>query len=260
MIRAVIVDDEGLARRRLRRLLGASADVEIAGEAADGHGAIRTIASARPDVAFLDVQMPGIDGVEVARRLSSPRPAIVFVTAFDHYAVQAFELQAIDYLLKPVSRDRLAESVVRVRERLRLRQTLGSLAASADDRALSGLFERFANPPRWLERVPVRSPGRVDLVDVAAIDWIEAANNYVVLHAGRDAHILRSTLADLAAALDPRRFVRIHRSTVVAVDRIVRLDAMTRGDYEVLLKDGTRVLMSRTYRAGLDRTLHGRPV
>jgi len=129
-----------------------------------------------------------------------------------------------------------------------------------DHRALSALLERFTAAPRWLERVPVRSTGRVDLVDVAAIDWIEAANNYVVLHAGRDTHILRSTLADVAAGLDPRRFVRIHRSTVVAIDRIVRLDALTRGDYEVRLKDGTRLLMSRTYRTGLERLLKGRPV
>ena len=251
-MRVVIVDDEALARRRLKRLLGAEPDVEIAAEAADGRSALQAIAAARPDAVFLDVQMPTIDGVEVARRLPSPRPAIVFVTAFDHYAVQAFELQAIDYLLKPVARDRLAESMTRVRHRLRHR--------GADDPALSALLERFAAAPRWLERVPVRSPGRVDLVDVAAIDWIEAANNYVVLHAGRDTHILRSTLAEVAAGLDPRRFVRIHRSTVVAIDRIVRLDAMTRGDYEVLLKDGTRVLMSRTYRAGLDRVLKGAPL
>lgn len=251
-MRVAIVDDEPLARRRLRRLLGAEAGVQIVAEAADGRGAVKTIAAAKPDAVFLDVQMPVIDGIEVARRLPAPRPAIVFVTAFDHYAVQAFELRAIDYLLKPVSRERLAESMSRLRDRLR-NQT-------ASDRALSTLLEQFAAAPRWLERVPVRSSGRVDLVDVAAIDWIEAANNYVVLHAGRDAHILRSTLAELASSLDPRRFVRIHRSTVVAVDRVVRLDSLSRGDYEVVLKDGTRVLMSRTYRAAVEQALQVRPV
>jgi two-component system LytT family response regulator len=251
-MRVVIVDDEPLARRRLRRLLGPEADVEIVAEAGDGRSAVRTIMTAKPDVVLLDVQMPGPDGIEVARRLPAPRPVIVFVTAFDHYAVQAFELRAIDYLLKPVTRDRLAESMARVREQFRDR--------AATDRALSALLDQFATPARWLERVPVRSAGRIDLVDVAAVDWIEAANNYVVLHAGRDAHILRSTLGELVSSLDPRRFVRIHRSAVVAVDRIARLDSLSRGDYEVVLKSGTRVLMSRTYRSEVERALKIRPV
>jgi two-component system LytT family response regulator len=191
--------------------------------------------------------MPGLDGVEAARRLPPPRPAIVFVTAFDHYAVQAFELHAVDYLLKPVARERLQESLDRVRDRRR--------RAAGDDAALAALLADALTPRRWLTRVPVRSAGRVDLVDVAAIDWIEAANNYVVLHAGGRTHILRGTLAVLESELDPGRFLRIHRSAVVAIDRIVRLTAETRGDYSVLLRDGTTLSLSRTHRAKLEHAL-----
>ena len=243
MMRVVVIDDEALARRRLKRLLAPHDDVEIAGEAADGEAAARLITTSRPDLVFLDVQMPERDGIAVAQDLPKPRPAIVFVTAFDHYAVQAFELHAVDYLLKPVTRERLSESLARVRRR-----------GGTGEMALARLLERFA-PRQYLERVPVRSGGRVDLVDAAAIDWIEAANNYVVLHAGRSTYVLRSPLQDLETSLDPRRFVRIHRSTIVALNRIVRLDTADRGDYDVVLRDGTILTLSRTHKKNLSRIL-----
>jgi two-component system LytT family response regulator len=248
MMRLLIVDDEAIARRRLRRLLQAESDLQLIADAADGWAALRAVAAAAPDAIFLDVQMPELDGIAVARRLPPPRPEVVFVTAFDHYAVQAFEIHAVDYLLKPVARERVAESVARLRERLRHR-------ARPPDSRLSALVDDFAAPRRWLDRVPVRSLGRVDLVDVAAIDWIESANNYVILHAAGQTHILRGTLARLEAELDPSRFQRVHRSTLVAIDRIVRLTSATRGDYGILLRDGTTLSLSRTHRLALERAL-----
>jgi two-component system LytT family response regulator len=243
----MVVDDEALARRRLKRLLALEADVRVIGECADGRTALRSIAAEAPDLVLLDVQMPEVDGVEVARRLRAPRPAIVFVTAFDHYAVQAFEIHAVDYLLKPVSRDRLADALARVRERRR--------RPSSAEGGLSAAIDALSSGRRPLTRVPVRDGGRVDLVDVAAIDWIEAANNYVVLHAGPRTHILRGTMADLESALDPRRFLRIHRSTIVALDGIVRLEVASRGDYDVVLRDGTTLTLSRTHRGRLEHAL-----
>ena len=244
-MRVVIVDDEPLARQRLKRLLASERDVEVVGEAGDGRAALRAITSKTPDAVFLDVQMPEIDGVELARRLPAPRPAVVFVTAFDHYAVQAFDIHAADYLLKPVGRDRLAEALTRLRDRFR----------SGDASSLQAVLDHFARPRRCLDRIPVRSTGRVELVDVATIDWIESANNYVILHASGRTHVLRGTMSELESDLDPLRFVRIHRSSIVALDRVVRLDAASRGDYDVVLKDGTTLTLSRTWRAKLERAL-----
>jgi len=230
MLRAVVVDDEPLARRRLTRLLASNRGVHVVGEAGDGGAAAAVIASTRPDVAFLDVQMPAPDGVSVARALRPSRPLVVFVTAHDRYAVQAFDVRAVDYLLKPISRDRLVETLARVRQQL-------------------------AQPHVWLQRLPVRSRGQVVIVDVTDIDWIESGGNYVVVHAAGRTHILRETLSHLEAALDPAAFLRIHRSAVVRLDRVARLDVALRGDYDVTLRDGTRVRLSRTQRGRLERAL-----
>jgi two-component system LytT family response regulator len=232
----MVVDDEPLARRRLTRLLAGMRGVEVAGEAGDGPTALARIQHTAPSVVLLDVQMPEMDGLAVSRRLRPPRPLIVFVTAFDRFAVEAFDVQAIDYLLKPVSETRLAAALDRVRERL-------SLAGPATP------------PRRPIERLPVRSQGRVDLIPVADIDWLEAADNYVVVHAGRRTHILRDTLSRLEAELDPTAFARIHRATIVRIDRIIRLDVATRGDYRVTLADGTDVTMSRTFKEKLEQAI-----
>jgi two-component system LytT family response regulator len=243
-----IVDDEPIARRRIRRLLRERADVEILCEAADGLTAIERIADAAPDVVLLDVQMPECDGLEVARRLPAPRPLIVFLTAFDRYAVQAFEIHAVDYLLKPVSRDRLAEALGRAAERLASRTARSPLAVEQ-------IIDAVRGRRSWIERLPVRTQGRVQLIDVATIDWISAADNYVTLHCASRAHLLRETLARLAADLDPARFVRVHRSTLVRLDAVVRLESAMRGDYDVVLKDGARVTLSRTYRTRFEAVL-----
>ena len=247
-MRIVIVDDEPLARRRLKRLLAGSSGVTITGEAGDGLSAVTCINDLRPDVVLLDVQMPELDGFGVVGRLVRPAPLIIFLTAFDRYAIQAFEVHAIDYLLKPVSRDRLADALTHARERLTSRD-------GHPDTNLTALMESLARRRSAATRLPVRSDGRVELVDVTTIDWIEAADNYVVLHTGRRTHVLRETLSRLEERLDPEQFVRIHRSAIVRLDRVVRLESASRGDYDVTLRDGTRLTLSRTCRSRLEKAV-----
>jgi len=246
-MRVAVVDDERLARRRLRRLVSALPGVEVVAEAADGPSAVDCIQTARPDVVLLDVQMPEHDGFTVLRSLAPPLPLVIFVTAHDEFAVDAFDVHAVDYLLKPISRERLLAALGRARERL--------ARPSEMQAALAALRELTRRLTHAVHRLPVRSEGRIDLVDVAAIDWIEAADNYVVIHTGRRTHILRETLSGLERRLDPRTFVRIHRSTIVRVDRIVRLMVALRGDYDVVLADGATLTLSRTHRARLEQAL-----
>lgn len=239
-LRVLVVDDEAPARRRLRRLLDSVPAVTVVGEAGDGEGAIAQAEALRPDVVLLDIQMPEPSGIDVVARFSRPRPYVIFVTAFDRFAVRAFELHALDYLLKPVSRVRLAEALARVRT-----------APPPVPEATLEAWDRWARPGRPLRRIAVKATGRVDLVDVAAIDWIEAADNYVVIHTGDRQHLLRETLSRLAGRLDPSRFMRVHRSAVVAIDAVVRLDPQARGDWVAILRGGGHAPVSRTYRAAL---------
>jgi len=247
-LRTVLVDDEPLARRRLRRLLANLGGVEIVGEAGDGERAVEVVRTTRPDLLLLDVQMPELDGVGVVRRLKLPRPLVIFVTAFETFAVEAFDLHAVDYVLKPVSRERLSAAL----ERAHGRHAAGAAEGSGDRSALA---EDVVRRPPWLERLPVRLGGQVRLVDVSTIDWIEAADNYVVVHAGRETHVLRETLAHLSASLDPALFARIHRSTVVRIDRVVRLQTTQRGDYAATLADGTTRVLSRTFRTAFEQAI-----
>jgi len=250
-LRALIVDDEPIARRRIRRLLRDVGEIEIAGECGDGRSALDAIDATSPDVVFLDVQMPGLDGFDVVRQLHPDRkPAIVFVTAFDRYALRAFEVHAVDYLLKPVAPARLRLAVDRARERVE---------RGTNQRGLAGLLRELRDAPRHLARLAVRARGRIVMVDVDAIDWIQAADNYVTVHANGREHLLRETLAALGRQLDPNRFVRIHRSTIVAVDRIVELRPSSHGDFDVQLRDGTRLTLSRSWREHVERAL-GRPL
>jgi two-component system LytT family response regulator len=247
-LRLAVVDDEAIARRRLRRLLASLGGARIVAEAGDGDTAVDRIARAKPDLVLLDVEMPGCDGLDVARRLPAPRPLVVFVTAYDRYALQAFDVHAVGYLLKPVSRERLGNALDRARQWL-----AGGSAVRDPD--LRSALEDLAQRPSALRRVPIRANGRVELLDVDAIDWVEAADNYVVLHAGRRTHVLREALSRFEASLDPDAFVRIHRSAIVRLDRIERLETLQRGDYGVMLRDGTRLSLSRTHRVRLERAL-----
>ena len=246
-LRVLIVDDEAPARRRIRRLLTADPDIAVVGECGDGASAVTEILSARPDLVFLDVQMPERDGFAVVSALpAGALPAILFVTAHDKYALRAFDVHAVDYLLKPFTAERFRTALARARERIEKRTA---------DAGLATLAETLRARPTYLSRVPVRTGGRTVFVDLAAVDWLEAADNYVRLQVGHREYLVRETLAALEAQLDPERFVRIHRSMIVQVDRIAALRPTSHGDAEVTLRDGTRLAVSRTCRERLSSAL-----
>jgi two-component system LytT family response regulator len=240
-ITVVIVDDEPPARTRLKRWLADHADVTIAGECADGAAAVQMIETAVPDVVLLDIQMPELDGFDVLQALEMARlPEIIFVSAFDQYALRAFQVHALDYVLKPVEPERLSEALDHARVRLRDRRT--------SDAGLEGLLRELTKDRPYLTRVPVRSDGRVRVVDLADVDWVGAADNYVALHCGNREYLVRDTIAQIESRLDPQHFVRIHRSTIVRFDRISELVPDGHGDFEVRLKNGAVLAMSRTFR------------
>jgi two-component system LytT family response regulator len=268
-LRTIIVDDEELARDRLRRFLDAEPDVRIVAECPDGARAVRAILAERPDVVFLDVQMPGMDGFGVLREIraeieaggfdAGALPLVVFVTAFNEHALHAFEVHAIDYVLKPIEAERIASAVARVRARRaqadaarRLRE-LERLAAGGmeadpapDDPVAEATPLRGAGQP--LARMVVKTRDKLIFVKVAEVDWIEAAGNYVRIHAGGQSHLVRDTLARLEAVLDPSQFARIHRSVIVNLDRVQQMEPWFSGEYVVLLHDGTQLKLSRWYR------------
>jgi two-component system LytT family response regulator len=241
-LKTLIVDDEPLAREGLRMLLAEDADITAIHEAKDGREAVAAIRSGRPDLVFLDVQMPEMDGVAVIREVGAEHmPAVVFVTAHDRYALSAFEVNAIDYLLKPVTRERFAQALGRAKTRL------ASRSADEASRQILSLLETIGAPRRSLKRLAVRTAGKTFFVDVDDVDWIEAAENYVKLHVGRSSHLLHVTLSALEKSLDPEAFVRIHRSMIVNTRRIKELEPALHGEYVVTLHDGVRLRSGRTY-------------
>ena len=246
-LRALIVDDEAVARRRVRRLLSAEHDIAVAGECADGSAAVEMIAYERPDLVFLDVQMPELDGFGVVSALEpGTLPAIVFVTAFDRYALRAFDVHAIDYLLKPYTAERFRLAVQRARERIERR---------AIDSGLVSLAHALRETRHYATRLPVKTGGKIVLVDLRLVDWIDAADNYVRLHVGTREYLHRETLANLEKQLDPDRFARIHRSTIVQIDRIVELHPASHGDMDVVLRNGATLTLSRTWRERVEAKL-----
>jgi two-component system LytT family response regulator len=252
-VRVLIVDDEELARQRLQRLLATEKDVAIIGEAADGVQAVESILRLTPDLVFLDVQMPEVDGFAVLDRLRPrPAPAVIFVTAHDDYALRAFEVHAVDYLRKPFDAARFKEAFSRARQRL--------AGAGAEDQArkLDALLAQVeTQPPRSRERLMVRTDGRLYFVRIDDIDWIEAAGNYVKLHVGRETHLMRETMLGIEKMLDPTRFLRIHRSAIVNLDRVREMQPWFSGEYTVILRDGTQLRLSRVYRERLETWMHG---
>jgi two-component system LytT family response regulator len=245
-LKVVIADDEPPARARLRRLLAGHADVEIAAECGDGASTVQAIEAVSPDLVLLDVQMPELDGFEVLQALEPARlPAIIFVSAFDHYAIRAFQVHALDYVLKPVEADRLDEALAHARVRLTERRTAANPGVAA-------LLQELARRQPRLVRVPVRTDGRVLVIDLADVDWITAADNYVTLHVGAREYLVRDTIAEFDRRLDPDRFVRIHRSTIVQIDRIAELVPDFHGDFRIRLKNGTELALSRTFRARVE--------
>jgi two-component system LytT family response regulator len=246
MIRTLIVDDEPLARRGIRAHLGTEKDIEIIGECGNGADALKAIEALGPDLIFLDVQMPELDGFGVLEAMEVEKmPAVIFVTAYDKFALRAFEVNAVDYLLKPFDPERLHQALQRARATLE-HQSLGDL-----NRRLQNLLASLSSSGKFVERLVIKASGKISFLSVDEIDWIEAADNYVRLHAGRDAHLLRKTMTSLEERLDPSKFIRIHRSTMVNIARIKELYPLLKGDYEIVLKTGARLASGRGYRERL---------
>lgn len=239
--RVLIADDEPLARERLRMFLSVEPNVEVIGEAASGREAVELISTLKPELVFLDVQMPERNGFEVLKEVpAEARPAVIFVTAYDQFAVKAFEVHAIDYLLKPFDKARFQEALRRgldalTRKPAELHEQLSALLADLRPRAQAP------------ERIAIKTEGRVVFVNVNEIDWVEAADNYVGLHVGKESHLLRETMTSLESRL-PKPFLRISRSTIVNTERIKELQPLFHGDYAVILKDGTKLTLTRGYR------------
>jgi two-component system LytT family response regulator len=249
-IRTLVVDDEPLARERVLSLLQQENDVEVVGECSDGGQAVSAIQEQAPDLVFLDVQMPGCDGFEVIRNIGADRmPTVIFVTAYDEYALRAFEVHALDYLLKPFGKERFQQTLRHAREALERRRA-GDLG-----RRLLALVHDIKPEPQRVERLVVKSGGRVFFLRTDEIDWIEAAGNYVRLHLGSESHLFRETMNRMEARLDVKRFARIHRSRIVNTERIKELQPWFNGDYVVVLRDGTRLTLSRGYREKLQQRL-----
>jgi two-component system LytT family response regulator len=239
MIRALVVDDEPLARRGVRVRLERAGGVEVVGECASGSEAVTAIGELSPDLVFLDVQMPGLDGFGVVEEIGAERmPPVVFVTAYDAHALKAFDVHALDYLLKPIDDERFDLAVERARRRITERAAMGRQLAAV----LAEVRDR---------RILIKDRGRVVIVNEADVDWVEAEGDYVRVHTGGRGHLLRETMSAMAERLDPARFARIHRSTIVNVSRIRELKPHPNREYTVVLRDGTQLKLSRGYRDAL---------
>jgi two-component system, LytTR family, response regulator len=249
-IRVLIVDDEPLARKRLRELLKDDHEIAVIGECANGAATISATRELAPDLIFLDVQMPGIDGLAVSETFDGKgSPMVIFVTAFEQYAVRAFDVQAVDYLLKPFDRARFTQALLRAKERLREKRR--------DDVNLQilGLLSEIKDKPQYLDRLVIKNNDRVFVLKTDEIDWIEAEGNYVRIHFGKQSSLLRETLTRLTAQLDPRKFPRIHRSRLVNIDRIQELQPWSHRDWRIILRNGAELRLSRNYRDQLHRLL-----
>lgn len=251
-IRTLIVDDMPLARQRLKRHLRKEPDITIVGESTNGAEAVAAIESIKPDLVFLDVQMPEMDGFQVVETVGvGNMPAVIFVTAFDQFALRAFEVHAIDYLLKPFDEERLQRTLARARKIIQEPEN-----ENLDER-MRKLLEDFRSEPKYIKRLAVKNAGRTIYLHVDEIDWISAAGNYLELHIGKKTHLIRERLTALEPKLDAERFVRIHRSTLLNVERVKEVHPLFNGDQIVILKDGTELTLSRTYRENFIDILEG---
>lgn len=268
-IRALIVDDEALSRRGLMIRLQGVADFEVVGEASNGRAALQAIRDHRPDLVFLDIEMPGLSGFDVLRQLpTESMPMIVFVTAFDRYAIQAFEARAVDYLLKPVDEERLADALEHIRDQLRQRkaadqrdrlvQLLADLRGSGEwpDEGIDDLIGELP-APGGVRVLPIRHGREIVRLAEADIEWVDAAGDYMCIHAAGETYILRGTMTSLEEQLDPRRFQRVHRSTIVNLERVTRLRPHINGEFFLVLDGGHEIKLSRTYRDKVEHFLKG---
>ena len=250
MIRILIVDDEPLARERLQLMLENQHEIEVIGECADGASAVEAIQDCSPDLVFLDIQMPELDGFGVLEALDPELiPTVIFVTAFDQFAIRAFEVHALDYLLKPFDRERFQKTLQRARSHIETKRT-GGLSQN-----IIKLLDSREVEPKYLDRLAIKSAGRIQFVKISEIDWIEAAGNYVRLHAGSESYLHRETMSGMEDKIDPDSFLRIHRSTIVNIDRIKEMQPFFNGEYVVILENDTRLTLSRRNRAKLQERL-----
>jgi two-component system, LytTR family, response regulator len=247
-IRTLIVDDEPLARERIADLLIVDTEIEIIGECGDGLAAVAAVEDHKPDLIFLDVQMPELDGFGVLEAIEE-KPVVVFVTAYDLYALRAFEVHALDYLLKPFDRERFDKALQRAKHQIARER------AGAVNQELVALLADLKARPKPLERLVIKAGGRVFFLRVDEIEWIEAAANYVKLHVGKESHLLRETINGLAAKLNPDKFLRIHRSIIINLECVKELQPWSHGDYVIILQDGTQLTSSRNYREQLRKLL-----
>src|SRR6266478_6988989 len=253
-IRALIADDEALARKFICRMLKDDHDVEIVSECSNGKETVAMIRKQNPDLVFLDVQMPEMDGFAVLEAIRIERmPEIIFATAYEQYAIRAFELHALDYLLKPFDQARFKEAIKHAKERFRsLRQNDGRMQISA-------LLDSIKSKPQYLDRLVIKAGGRITFLSTREINWVEADDKYVHLHTGKANPMVRQTLSAMEAQLDPARFRRVHRSAIVNVERIAELQPLFSGEYSILLQDGTKLTLSRNYKDKLFELL-GKPL
>ena len=255
-LRVLVVDDEPLARERLRTLLAGDPEIEIVGECDDGRSAVGAVRELAPDLVFLDVQMPLLDGFEVLSEVGvDAMPPVIFVTAYDEYAIRAFEVHALDYLLKPFDRPRFERALERAKEHL-ARAGRGA-ALTGQLRALLAEVRHGRDTANEVDRLVIRSRGRITIVRTGELDWIEAAGNDARLHAGEETHLMRETMADLADRLPSAEFVRVSRSAIVRIDRIRELKRLSHGEYTIVLREGTQVKSSRGYADRLEELLEG---
>ncbi|MBI4750036.1 MAG: LytTR family transcriptional regulator DNA-binding domain-containing protein [Acidobacteria bacterium] len=242
-IQTVIVDDMPLARQKLARFLNEDSEIEIVAECGNGLEAIDAITSLKPELVFLDIQMPEVDGFEVLDHIGLEHmPVFIFVTAFDHFALKAFEVNALDYLLKPYDRERFMQALHRAKKHLHRAEP------EPRDERLLALLKTLNPEQKFLKRLAVKTSGRTIFLMIDEIDWIETAGNYLELHVGKDVHLIRERMNQLETRLDPTRFVRIHRTTIVNLDRIKELQPLFNGDQTVILRNGNQLTLSRTYR------------
>lgn len=249
-IRVLVVDDEALARERACQLLKADPEIEIIGQCGDGQTAVEKIQKDKPDLVLLDVQMPELDGFAVVEAVGADKmPAVIFVTAHEKFALKAFDVHAIDYLLKPYDRERFETALRRAKDQL-ARSKSGDLQSK-----MSALLGEIKTQPKPANRLVVKTEGRVLLLKNEDVDWVEAADNYIILHIGADTHMLRETMTSIESRLPSEKFIRVNRSTIVNIDRIKELQPLFHGEYVIILKNGTKLTLSRGYREKLDQLL-----
>ena len=249
-IRALVVDDEPLAREMIREMLESDSEVEVVGECANGREAVEVIRSSSPDIVFLDIQMPELGGFEVLESLEpNTTPYVIFVTAYDQYAVRAFEVHALDYLLKPFDRERFEVAWQRAKAQIKLDRT------SRRDQDIIALLEELKAGPRYLERLVIKNGGRVFFLHVQDVYCIEAEGNYVRVYDNQKGYLLRETISSLEGQLDPKQFLRIHRSAIVKIDRIKEMQPWFHGEYRIIMENGKQLALSRNYRANLQEAV-----